>query len=581
MKILNLTINFILLCFFLLNINAYSQDWSKVGQDIPGFTGASGPHDKANAVSISEDGKTIAIAAYDSISSSNPALSGETKLYTWNGSTWIQKGASIWGDVTGFQNSDKSGYSLSLSNDGNVVAIGVPHHYMGNYPNNGNYGRVKVFEWNGSAWILRGNYIDGLTKNEQFGSTVALSDDGNVLVAGAYNNTQAALGAGAARVYAWTGNSWVQLGTDLFGQYQDNFGVSVSISSDGTRIAIGASQIDPVGNINVHHGITRIYELNGNSWSQLGANILGKNINDYAACVSLSGDGGTVIIGAFLNADSGNLAGSARVFSWNGFSWEQKGNDIDGESPGDKAGYSVSINDAGDIVAVGAILGGVNNTGQVRVYKWNGVVWFQQGQDIEGVSASDLFGNAIELNNDGTKIIIGANSSNASGVARVYSFCSVSEPTITLIGDIELSCDLSNQDSYQWLNCDSGNSPIVGANNQNYTFMSIGNYAVETKSFGCVDTSSCIEVITLTINEIESNLIQVYPNPVENLVTIDFGDLLVKSIEIVSIRGQLIEKKKVNDHELIVVDLKIYDKGIYFIKVQVGNQFLIKKVVKQ
>jgi hypothetical protein len=80
--------------------------------------------------------------------------------------------------------------------------------------------------------------------------------------------------------------------------------------------------------------------------------------------------GDRVAIGARLNSGGGAYAGHVRVYSYNGTSWVKLGQDIDGEAASDRSGNSVSMNSAGDRVAIGAHLNDGNGTsaGQVRVY---------------------------------------------------------------------------------------------------------------------------------------------------------------------------------------------------------------------
>ena len=97
----------------------------------------------------------------------------------------------------------------------------------------------------------------------------------------------------------------------------------------------------------------RIYEWDGtNSWTQIGQDIDGEAAYDYSgASVSLSSDGNTVAIGAYGNDGNGNDAGHVRIFSYNGSVWNQMGQDIDGEAAWDESGSSVALNSAGNIVA--------------------------------------------------------------------------------------------------------------------------------------------------------------------------------------------------------------------------------------
>merc|ERR1712100_903072 len=74
--------------------------------------------------------------------------------------------------------------------------------------------------------------------------------------------------------------------------------------------------------------------------------------------VSLSSDGKTVVIGAPDNDDNGYNAGHVRVYEYNEtiLEWTQLGQDIDGEAEGDQSGWSVSLSSDGKTVAIGAFL---------------------------------------------------------------------------------------------------------------------------------------------------------------------------------------------------------------------------------
>ena len=116
----------------------------------------------------------------------------------------------------------------------------------------------------------------------------------------------------------------------------------------------------------------------GPSWSQtlLGADIDGKAADDQSGySVSLSSDGTRVAIGAYLNDGNGDASGHVRVYDWNGTAWTQLGTDIDGEAASDLSGRSVSLSSDGTRVAIGAPWNGSNgsNSGHVRVYHFASV----------------------------------------------------------------------------------------------------------------------------------------------------------------------------------------------------------------
>ena len=146
---------------------------------------------------------------------------------------------------------------------------------------------------------------------------------------------------------------WNQLGLDMDGEGAYNqSGSSVSASDDGLTVAIGAPYNSENGNFAGH---VRVYKYNGTAWVQLGADIDGEAANDNSgSSVSISGDGLSVAIGASGNDGSGYAAGHVRVYTYNGTAWVQQGADIDGEAAYDNSGISVSISGDGLTVVIGA-----------------------------------------------------------------------------------------------------------------------------------------------------------------------------------------------------------------------------------
>jgi hypothetical protein len=392
-------------------ISALYDRFTQIGADINGET--AGDY-SGYSVSLSADGSIVAIGAADN--NGNGGISGHVRVYERNGSSWVKRGADIDGEAAG----DYSGWSVSLSADGSIVAIGALY----NGENGTNSGHVRVYAWNGSSWVQRGADIDGEAAGDSSGYSVSLSADGSIVAIGATGNNSY---SGHVRVYEWINSSWVQRGADIDGEAAfDESGYSISLSADGSIVAIGAR-----GNNN-YRGHIRVYAWNGSSWVQRGADIDGEAAGDYSGwSVSLSADGSIVAIGATGN---NNYSGHVRVYAWINSSWVQRGADIDGEAAGDSSGYSVSLSADGSIVAIGATGNTENgtNSGHVRVYAWNGSSWVQRVADIDGEAAGDSSGSSVSLSADGSIVAIGATSNDGngsnSGHVRVYEY---NEGTIT------------------------------------------------------------------------------------------------------------------------------------------------------
>ena len=371
--------------------------------------------DHFGRVSISSDGTIVAIGAPNNDGGGEDA--GHVRVYEYSGGEWLQLGSDIDGEAVG----DFSGNSVSLSSDGTIVAIGA----IGNDGNGDDAGHVRVFEYSGSDWVQLGSDIDGEAGEDLSGNSVSLSSDGTIVAIGATGNDGTGDDAGHVRVFEYIGSDWVQLGSDIDGEDAgDESGHSLSLSSDGTIVAIGAVLNFGTGS---HSGHVRIYEYDGSDWVQMGSDIDAESEGDYSGSLSISSNGTIVAVGSMQNDGSGENAGHVRIYEYNGSDWVQMGNDIDGETEGDFSGENVSISSDGTIVAIGAKFNDDNgeNSGHVRVFEYIGSDWVQFGSDIDGEDARD-FSGIVFLNSSGSILAIGAHGPifgdiDRAGCVRVYS----------------------------------------------------------------------------------------------------------------------------------------------------------------
>jgi flagellin-like hook-associated protein FlgL len=142
---------------------------------------------------MSDDGNTLAIGS--SGNDGNGSDSGHVRIYTWNGTSWVQRGADINGEAAG----DLSGYSVALSDAGDTVAIGAPE----NDGNGSNAGQVRLYDWNGTAWAQRGADLNGEASGDRSGSSVSINSIGSTVVVGAPKNDGNGSDSGHAKVYDW------------------------------------------------------------------------------------------------------------------------------------------------------------------------------------------------------------------------------------------------------------------------------------------------------------------------------------------------------------------------------------------
>lgn len=257
--------------------------------------------------------------------------------------------------------------------------------------------------------------------SDWFGASVALSGDGTTALIGAYNKNSA---KGAAYVFAKSGGTWSQLQklTASDAAASDQFGWSVSLSSDGTTALIGA-----VGK-NSTKGVAYVFAKSGGTWGQqqilTASDALG---NDrFGISVALSGDGITALIGACAsraNSSSTSAYGAAYVFTRSGTTWSQQ-QKLTASDPatGDYFGWSVSMNNAGTTALIGANLKN-SSMGAAYVFTKGETMWSQQQKlTASDAATSDQFGISVSLGGDGNTALVGARyKSSSSGAAYVFT----------------------------------------------------------------------------------------------------------------------------------------------------------------
>ncbi len=338
------------------------SQWVQKGTDIDGQTEESGQ----TGFSVSmPDVNTIGIGTPYS---SNPDYSiGNIRVYTWDGTNWTQKGDAITNEVP-----TALGPYISMP-DANTIAIGTPTDGgVGNF-----MGHVRIYQWDGTGWIQKGNPILGERLNDFTGFALSMPDSNTIAIGAPYDYPSGLSEEGQVRIYSWDGNDWVKKGDGINGGGVCESGWTVSMP-DSNTVAIGARDaVDPI--LGTLRGRVRIYSWNGNQWLQKGSDIYGEAANDKSGWSVSMPDAYTLAVGAPFNAEAGPESGHVRIYTWDGTDWIQIGNDIDGEAPGDKSGWSVSMPDA-QTVAIGAPFndGSGEYAGHVRIYNLQNVATHEE-----------------------------------------------------------------------------------------------------------------------------------------------------------------------------------------------------------
>lgn len=210
------------------------SDWVQLGENL------TSTDESEDAFGISattnSDGTIIAVGSPLSSNLDGDLYVGKIQVFNWDGSEWNQMGD----DIFGLYAYDRFGLKLAMNSSGETFVTGSSR--INEDFNQDDGGPVAVFEWDGSNWARKGNYIlnEGSNNEEDLGSSVTISSDGNTIVAGARRNGEAGENSGAAKPYLWNGSIWEPIGVITGEDAADNCGTSVEISSDGTIIVIGS-----------------------------------------------------------------------------------------------------------------------------------------------------------------------------------------------------------------------------------------------------------------------------------------------------------------------------------------------------
>jgi hypothetical protein len=452
-------------------------------------------------VAVSGDGTTMAVSAIgeDSIATDidgsqtddRAADSGAVYLFVRSGETWVQQAYIKASNTDAF---DAFGSSLALSSNGDTLAVGATGEDSAASGIDGdqtsdlasNAGAVYLFARTGTTWsqqaYIKASNTDAVNPGDAFGTSVALSGDGNTLAVGASGEDSAATGIGgsesdnnasnAGAVYlftrvitpttTWSQQAYIKASNTDTANPGDAFGTSVALSTDGNTLAVGAPGEDSnatvvdgneTDNSAINAGAAYLFTRSGSTWSQQ-AYVKASNTefdDAFGSSVTLSGDGTTLAVGAIgensevtgvdggTGLDIAGNSGAVYVFAL-GASWTQQAYiKATNTGPADNFGVSVALSGDGNILAVGAdqedsnaqnIDGNQgdnssNNAGAVYLYTRSVSVWSVShyvkapNTDLTAFdSFGDRFGASVAMTVDGNTLVVGAagEDSDATGI---------------------------------------------------------------------------------------------------------------------------------------------------------------------
>jgi hypothetical protein len=332
---------------------------------------------------------------------------------------------------SGLAASDRLGSACALSADGKTLIVGS---YLSDI-NAVDAGVVYVYVYKHDAWEHQATLsASDATTTDRFGWSVALSADGNTAIIGALFDDAALADSGSAYVFTRSGTTWTEQ-TKLVASDQaagdHNFGVSVDISASGDDVIVGAYFYDGV---EANTGVAYVYTRSGVTWTEQAILVdSAPNAADaFGRSVSMSGDGNTVAVGAYRDDDSVTDAGSVTVFTRSGATWTEQARILgDDQGTTDYFGYANSISADGNTLLVGAYLkdNAPTDSGGAYVYTRSGSTWTEEAKLSAFIpEASGQFGFSVALSGDGLTAIITENRDGDAGVdsGTAYIFKRVS-----------------------------------------------------------------------------------------------------------------------------------------------------------
>jgi hypothetical protein len=397
----------------------FGPNWSTITESKV-YASAAGAGDQFGfSVGINSDGTYAIVGAiYEDFGATN---TGAAYIFTRSGSSWTQQAFLTASDAA---NSDNFGYAVDINGDGDIAIIGS----KGDDDGGSASGSAYIFTRSGSTWTQQQKLVaSDDTADDRFGNSVAISKDGMYAVIAAHNKDNGGTSqAGAVYIFSRSGSFWSQqaklLASDA--QANDQFGSSVGISGDGTYVIIGTEYEDTGA---TQGGAAYIFKRTLSNWQQQ-QKILASDPQEsdfFGYSVDINFDGTTAIVGAFYEdggaGDPNNGAGAAYIFTRSVNTWTQQ-QQLHSTTPGNigSFGHSVSINDDGNLAAIGARYEyAANNTdfgaGRVHVFEKSGSTWSSTKVIIASdAQANDYLGEGtagakgVGISNDGNYIIAGA-----------------------------------------------------------------------------------------------------------------------------------------------------------------------------
>lgn len=134
--------------------------------------------------------------------------------------------------------------------------------------------------------------------------------------------------------------------------------------------------------------------------------------------------------------------------------------------------------------------------------------------------------------------------------------------------------------TYEWVDCDNNYQP-VGVTTQQFTASANGNYAVIVDNGTCADTSACMNVTGIGIDELTLQGVNIFPNPVKNELNVQFGGTVDNgNIVIYDVTGKTVYAQHLSYTSKWNIDFN-NPSGVYIVEIEADGSTIRKKIVKE
>ena len=380
--------------------------------------------------------------------------------------------------------------------------------------------------WNGQTYNQSGTYTSAFTNIDGCDSTVTLDLTIN-------NSSSSNFSAISCLSYQWNNNTYTSTGV-----YNNTLINSLGCDS---IVTLNLTIINGVSNTTT---VTEcdFFTWNGQTYNQSG-------IYSSVDTCAVQGVNDTLILtinNSFSNSISVTECSS---YAWNGQTYSSSGSYIYNGQTSSGCDSIITLN-----LTINQPTTSSSTQSACGSYTWNGQTY----------------------NQSGTYTATLTNSTGCDSVATLNLIINTVTATATL-GTSDNTISASAGSFYQWINC-TGNTSISGATNQTFTPTANGSYAVIVTSNNCSDTSNCVTVSDVGIQETDLASIIVKPNPSTGIFQLLSDQFLNGDLVITDATGRVVSKEKLS--QAMTIDISDVSQGIYYFNVITLDSNRVIRVIK-